>query len=1309
LTIPWSQLLDLGLSDVGDYRIAVKAINGDGLSATATADVDVKYGAPTVTLTSANGSNTTTAGTPFTVDFSAIWPAPVEQALEWIVNWGDGSAPEVFGATTTSATHTYLTTGVAAITATVVDKDNKNGTTSNPLNLNVSPGQLNPGGPYTINEGDSLTVTGSAAGDPTGYTWHIGTGVYNTTTPTVTLTWAQLEADGLGTDNGGSPYVLSFGATYTDFSDSLTQTATASVKLSVDPTAPTFTSVTNTGPVQQDQDATVTITGATAVSSEEAQTLEYRIFIPGVFDTGFQPFSQTTGPTNVPGTFSATVPGQYLMQVGQQLVDVEVRDAEGLVVDGNTLITVNKVPPTLTATGAATSNEGATYTLNLTETDPVSSEVIESWDVNWGDGTVSHYVVNPAAPNSAIAPTHVYLDNGSYTITETATDGDAVTYQDSPVSVQVLNVAPSLQNVAVTSPIDENGFANLSGRISDPGILDNFVLTVNWGDAGAGQPPDIVTYNLAAGTLNFDVSHQFLSPGNYTVSTFVTDKDGGVSPTTALALQVNDLPPVLSTLAVQPAQTYEGGRVVTVSGSYTDPGTLDTQTVTINFGDGTVMSSTDPDTTIVINTVNRTFTATHLYLDNPPVGTPGSAYTISAVVTDNYGLSSNTETAKVEVDNVAPIFVGLALNGTQGASPVNGQIPSTITINEEGVVTIVGSFRDPGILDTETVSINWNDPGVAPQLVTATRDPNDPTLWLFTASHEYVRDNPGGVYMPVREISVTATDKDGGTSTVDAKITIAHIEPVIDSLILNPPTILANGVVVLTGHITDSGLHPVADIVIDWGDGSAPATLADSEISYDALTNTFTAEHQYLNTGVSGLHVDLIRVSMTDDDTGFASANVPIQIMVITSADFGGFASFINLQGPTGAGLPAPAEIPQFQFQSTGYTPYDVLDGGRPVLPLHAEQGSPVELPLNFADLGGADLSNIEIDWGDGNVQSLNNPGNGSVDVAHAYPHIVGDDEIATGALSPSGSDDSSGTEVVVKAFRKGINGRKELTSITHYRIELDGVAPRVDKFSLNRVDGADGDVDTLDGRIAYPALPNSVAVSVTWSDGTTSDGVIELKNGEFWFSAVRNYAGKAPSSLVSLQFINTTNSKIVGSFAIKPQSTTLDPVSSPIQGPASNQRHGEVIPAHRSNHALALHAPGGAAVTKSDLALMFGAGALAVGGGLQKATARPGVGDQAGDASPIVAQPSLWLDRSLAKAVRRQKARSTDQEPTAQPAVAATDPGWLATPYRVPAAASAEGMDGLGGWHEVDDWLVASDQSAVRPADAADWLIVRE
>ena len=188
------------------------------------------------------------------------------------------------------------------------------------------------------------------------------------------------------------------------------------------------------------------------------------------------------------------------MQVGQQLVDVEVNDAEGLVVDGNTLITVIKVPPTLTASGERNRRtEGRlTYTLNPSspkEADPkITTEVIESWDVNWGDGTTSHYSIIPAAANSSISPTHVYADNGTYKITETATDGDGGSpTRTTRLSVNVLNVAPVLQNVAVTvtSPINENGFTDLSGRIVDPGIKDNFTLTVNWGDGTRCQSADM--------------------------------------------------------------------------------------------------------------------------------------------------------------------------------------------------------------------------------------------------------------------------------------------------------------------------------------------------------------------------------------------------------------------------------------------------------------------------------------------------------------------------------------------------------------------------------------------------------------------------------------------------------------------------------------------------------------------------------------------------------------------------------------------------------------------------------------------------
>ena len=206
----------------------------------------------------------------------------------------------------------------------------------------------------------------------------------------------------------------------------------------------------------------------------------------------------------------------------------------------------------------------------------------------------------------------------------------------------------------------------------------------------------------------------------------------------------------------------------------------------------------------------------------------------------------------------------------------------------------------------------------------------------------------------------------------------------------------------------------------------------------------------------------------------------------------------------------------------------------------------------------------------------------------------------------------------------------------------------------------------------------------------------------------VRNYAGKAPPALVSLRFMSTANSKIIGSFEIKPQSSTmLDPAAPSYHAPAPNQRHGDAAPVHGSNRAIALHTPVGSAVTQSDLALMFGAGALAIAGGVQKRSAKPDAGqadefDPELDDVPTSVEPApLWVDRSLANAIRLQQAGLANPVRMRKPVVAAK-PDWLATPYRVPAAG------GIDGWHEVDDWLLA-DNAAAQVADAADWLVVRE
>ena len=64
-------------------------------------------------------------------------------------------------------------------------------------------------------------------------------------------------------------------------------------------------------------------------------------------------------------------------------------------------VTVTDVAQTITATGAASVNEGEVFTLNLSATDNVTY-----WTINWGDGAIDTIAGN------ATTATHVYTNGG---------------------------------------------------------------------------------------------------------------------------------------------------------------------------------------------------------------------------------------------------------------------------------------------------------------------------------------------------------------------------------------------------------------------------------------------------------------------------------------------------------------------------------------------------------------------------------------------------------------------------------------------------------------------------------------------------------------------------------------------------------------------------------------------------------------------------------------------------------------------------------------------------------------------------------
>src|SRR5207302_166274 len=95
---------------------------------------------------------------------------------------------------------------------------------------------------------------------------------------------------------------------------------------------------------------------------------------------------------------------------------------------------------------------------------------------------------------------------------------------------------------------------------------------------------------LPGGAREFTITHQYLDDNPtatasdvYNISAQVTDDDGG-SDSATRSTTVSNVAPVITNLSVTP--TIDENGVVTLHGVFTDPGTQDTYTLSINWGEG---------------------------------------------------------------------------------------------------------------------------------------------------------------------------------------------------------------------------------------------------------------------------------------------------------------------------------------------------------------------------------------------------------------------------------------------------------------------------------------------------------------------------------------------------------------------------------------------------------------------------------------------------------------------------------------------------------------------------------------------------
>ncbi len=458
----------------------------------------------------------------------------------------------------------------------------------------------------------------------------------------------------------------------------------------------------------------------------------------------------------------------------------------------------------VTATGAFADNGGLdTHTVT----------------VDWGDLSSKTTLNLAASVSSFTTGAHTYTTANDFTVTATVADNaGASATATASVNVHQANQAPSIASFGVTAG-NEGGSSTLALTFVDADAADTHTVSVAWGD---GATSDSGT--LASTVTTFDTSHVYADTGTYSVVLTLADSASHTM-TASASVSPTNVAPVVGSLLLSPTSVVDH-QTLTVSGTFTDPGTADTFTLTLDWGDGTSSSQS-------LAAGTRSFSDTHAYNVADPV-------TIKATVADkDLGKSSATADLVVLPSNHAP--ADLAVQAT--------------AVLEGGSSTLSVSFTDAESSDTHTVAITWGD-GLSDSVALGSGATS------ATASHTYL---DSGTYT----VAVTVTDGGGLSVTGGTTVTAMNVSPSLSSLAFSPSTVTDHQTVTVSGTFSDPGTLDTYVVRYAWGDGStSPDSLA-------AGVRSFSGSHSYITSGT----YDVI-VTITDRDNGVGTQDA---FLVVTA------------------------------------------------------------------------------------------------------------------------------------------------------------------------------------------------------------------------------------------------------------------------------------------------------------------------------------------------------------------------------------------------------------------------------------------
>jgi PKD repeat protein len=291
-----------------------------------------------------------------------------------------------------------------------------------------------------------------------------------------------------------------------------------------------------------------------------------------------------------------------------------------------------------------TVDEGDTVTFDGSGSSDADDDML-TYDWDFGDGS----------NGSGVGPTHIYTDNGTYTVILTVDDGNGGIGTDE-MTVTVNNVAPTA-NAGVDQTANEGDLVLLDGSFSDPGSDDT--QTFLWHvTASNGQV-------IADGTGE-DFSFTPDDNGTYTIDYTVTDDDSGAGSDQVIVTVSNVDPDNVAIDAAVGELVFAVGNPQSFGGSFDDVGTADTHTAEWSFTHVVGLDTVTETRTGTVNQAGNT-------VDDVFCFDEAGVYTVTLTVTDDDTGTAMSESRTFVVYDPSNGFV---IGGGWIDSPTGAYVPN---------------------------------------------------------------------------------------------------------------------------------------------------------------------------------------------------------------------------------------------------------------------------------------------------------------------------------------------------------------------------------------------------------------------------------------------------------------------------------------------------------------------------------------------------------------------------------------------------------------------------------------------------------